>query len=288
MSSEESDGLGGIGRPLTALLGAILLLGGCGSGEGPSQAPPEDTAQVAAAVEDTGTVAVSAQPAAAQIPFQPSGTFPHGEHRRIECTTCHGRPPGHATHATVACTDCHGVPQDYATLPVRNREQCMSCHHDPNRGVSCDHCHGSAPRGALEVQTSVRMSVWEGERPRTLSFEHERHDSLACRTCHANPPSNDFTRGCDSCHRQHHNPDASCGSCHAPDAVEHHDRSVHLGCGGSGCHQDPAVLALPPTRSLCLVCHADKADHEEGKVCIDCHLVTEGGPAGAPLSGGRP
>lgn len=280
-----------IGRALTGLLGAALLLGGCSAGEGPPEPPPEEAATEAvpaAQAEADSQPPGSPRVASAEIVFRPSGTFPHGEHRRIECRTCHGTPPAHTSHSSVSCTSCHGTPPDYATLPVRSRDECMGCHHDPSRTGSCDACHSSAPQEALTIQASLQMSVWESPRDRTLSFEHPRHESLACRTCHQEAPSNAVSRGCGSCHDEHHRAEAACGSCHAPETVDHHDRSAHLGCGGAGCHQDPVVTALPATRPLCLVCHRGQTDHEAGRECVGCHLVSAPGGVERSPSGDGP
>lgn len=280
-----SEGRGGIGR-LTAVFGALLLAAECSPEEAPPQLLPEQGAPPAAPAEaapDSGPSGAR-RVASAEIVFEPSGTFPHGEHRRIECRTCHGAPPGHGSHGSVACTSCHGTPPDYATLPVRSQDECMACHHDPSRTGDCGACHSSPPPETLPVATSLRMSVWEGPRARIVSFEHGRHQSLTCRTCHEKAPSNAVVRGCESCHEDHHRPEASCGRCHAAEAVEHHDRSVHLGCGGEGCHQDPVVLALPPTRSVCLLCHRERLGHEPGGECVGCHLVNEGGVAASTES----
>lgn len=293
MSWGEGDGHGKIVRPLTALFVAALLLGGCDHEEGPPEVPREDAtlgadsaAEAAPGPQDS--VSPPVRVALDEIPFEPAGSFPHGEHRRIECSTCHGRPPGHSTHASVECTSCHGVPDEYATLPVRSRAECMSCHHDPDRTGECSRCHPSAPREPLALRTTLQMSVWDAARDREVSFDHGLHDDLACGSCHGEPPENAVTRGCASCHEEHHRPEAECLRCHRDTEGPYHDQDVHLGCGGSGCHSDPTVNALPASRPVCLVCHAGQRDHQLGQICTNCHFVSGPGPSDPHPPGGPP
>lgn len=288
----QGDGSGGILKPLAALLAVTLLLapGACDRQEdAPQLRLDEATLEEAPEEAEAGPdPAAAAAVELAQVPFQPSGSFPHGEHRRIECGTCHGEPPGHVSHASVSCTDCHGVPAEYATLSVRSRAECMSCHHDPDRSRVCSQCHASPLREALSVPATLRMSVWSRERARDLRFEHESHEGLECGSCHGEPPENAVTRGCASCHEEHHRPEARCGSCHQTTEGEHHGQEVHEGCGGGGCHQDPAVNALPATRPLCLVCHEEQTEHHRGEVCTSCHFLSGFADSGSEAPGGRP
>jgi hypothetical protein len=80
-------------------------------------------------------------------------------------------------------------------------------------------------------------------------------------------------RDCQSCHGEHHTAERSCLTCHQP-AKTAHVRASHNGCAGSGCHSNAAVLALPPSRSTCLVCHADQVKHKPRRECAECHAVS--------------
>ena len=284
--------MGWIGRSPTILLGTALLLGACNGEEVHSESSGEEVESGSVAAVDTATTDPDTNPTAGvrleTIPFQASGDFPHGEHRRIECGRCHGSPAGHVTHGTVSCTDCHGVPSQYATLPIRSEAECMACHHDPDRPGGCDQCHASEPREAIPVRASLRMSVWPEERVRELAFEHALHGELACGACHGEEPERPVTSSCASCHEEHHTPAAACRACHETDGGSHHEaEAVHRGCDGQGCHQDPAVLALPANRVFCLVCHQEETTHEEGEACTGCHLM-EGFPPPASSPRGGP
>jgi len=52
-----------------------------------------------------------------------------------------------------------------------------------------------------------------------------------------------------------------------------HSIAVRRGCGGTGCHQDAAVLSLPLNRAVCVSCHRDRVRHGPGDDCADRHAV---------------
>ena len=235
-------------------------------------AEPPDSVTVAAGPE-RGPVAVAAEATA-------SG-FPHEEHGSVACRSCHGTPRGHEAHDALACGACHQV-STAASSTVRTAvsaasaaagSRCASCHHASGR-ADCARCHDGAPVAARQVDMGTR----------TLPFEHPRHEGIACVRCHVEGPTRPAAASCASCHERHHTQASSCVACHdasAGAAAVHVSERVHLGCGGSGCHTDTAVLALDGTRNLCLTCHAALTEHEPGADCQTCHLTRIGG-------GGRP
>jgi DnaJ-class molecular chaperone len=203
--------------------------------------------------------------------------FNHEPHREVACRACHGVVVGHDSHREVECAACHeaAAPPESASIPTA--AQCQACHHDPARAQPCGRCHGPAP----ELPTStVPVRIAAGgpgtAQTRGLDFEHAAHAALSCESCHGTPPSAAEARACEACHSDHHEATRRCVACHAPLPLDTHTAQAHEGCGGSGCHDDAAVLALPATRSVCLACHQDQAEHEPGRECGPCHRITDG------------
>ena len=194
----------------------------------------------------------------------------------------------HVEHREVACADCHASEPVHGALTVSTVADCRSCHHAEPVAADCSSCHqeggGGGTGGALEVHRDLLLSV--GARPdRALPFDHVRHEDLSCTSCHAEGPDRSAAAAdCTSCHEPHHEATTECASCHVPAAGGAHRReTAHLGCGGSGCHQDLPFQALERTRTVCLVCHQDQVDHRPDGDCADCHAMT-----GAPFGSARP
>lgn len=193
------------------------------------------------------------------------------------------RPFLHEYHTGLSCTSCHtsggrhGVPRGWTA------EACASCHHDPARAVTCDACHERetyvAPR---PVTQTLHLSVWDEPRTRELSFDHELHVRLDCRSCHEGngplePPA------CARCHASRHRPEEECAQCHrAPDAGVH-GLEAHLSCGGSGCHSDAATRRPMLSRPSCLICHPGEREHKPDRECASCHVVPEGSASSTTL-----
>lgn len=266
-----------------ALAVAALLAG--------SYAPPDDEEpdrpEEAAAVESEPEESPE-RPTA--TPFLPASmrrstrveTFPHPEHVEISCSVCHERPRGHDSHATVDCAECHRS-SALAVRPVVPEAECLSCHHDESRGLSCSNCH--AVPGVLTSTQRWALDVWAQPRARTLTFDHTVHEQTDCRSCHVTDVMLETT-SCGSCHEEHHRVEASCLSCHTVPEGSHEVES-HLGCGGSGCHDSGDWTPLIDARSTCLSCHADLLDHRPGEVCVDCHTVRAETRTGRPDEGRR-
>lgn len=275
--------IGGLVR-LTVVAAWAGVLVACGSGD---TRPPEE--QAAAPAPESTQSAPATVPAAmrptAQI-VRDSGTgFRHGPHRNLVCSNCHQNPPGHRVHADLACLKCHEVPTTLGSMRELGRAECLQCHHVQQRKLACTHCHDTARLGGRhERVVNVRFSVWNAPRRRALTFDHAWHGGIDCQTCHTTPPSYAVQTSCSTCHDKHHQPSATCTRCHALGTEDRalHAEAAHAGCGGSGCHVDPQVAALPPRRALCLVCHSAMNDHESGQECVRCHAVAPTWRGGAP------
>jgi hypothetical protein len=246
----------------------FLILIGCGrSAEREAGAPADSAAPSAPDTTSATAPPVTPVQVLAARPIR----FAHNPHGQVDCRTCHTAIPGHARHASVACAECHELPSQAGSARVAAGE-CNACHHGPDQARACLDCHGSAPAGVREVRAVIRVSVRPSAQERALGFEHARHERVACRECHTHLPDGAAPEPCSTCHAQHHRAQANCLGCHPAPGRGGHDRSVHRGCGGTGCHSDAAVTALPLTRPVCLVCHRAQENHEPGEDCRRCHL----------------
>lgn len=201
----------------------------------------------------------------------------------------------HDDHTSVACASCHGAGESHTAVRVTERGDCRSCHHArDDEGDACLSCHvlDEVVGVAFPVERALDIRIGSLDRPRRLlPFDHENHWTNGCTTCHTGGPDLGTTDGadCSGCHFEHHEPTSTCATCHEPPAAGAHDRQVHLGCGGAGCHDPlpPGLVPTPRTRNLCLACHGDRADHQSQQTCSACHLLPEPRAAGdgAPAPG---
>ena len=185
----------------------------------------------------------------------------------------------HARHRGVSCAACHSTTGPaHGTVKLRSVRDCEQCHHESTvRALgggpsACLHCHraDSLPAGPQTV--SVHTSTSAAALTRTLPFAHATHVSIACAECHTTPVTLAAATSCSNCHTAHHAAARDCRTCH--DALaDHRGKEVHLGCSGTGCHTDGAVLALGPGRNVCLSCHTGQANHKPGRDCGTCHRV---------------
>ena len=192
------------------------------------------------------------------------------------------RPFRHAAHDALSCRRCHASGAEHGAPRVWEPADCSSCHHAPATAMACERCHDAGgPSAALPLDAVLALSVWEAPRTRPLRFAHGDHGSVACGACHeaGARPASDV---CASCHDDHHRPASDCARCHAVPPPEAHARPAHLGCAGAGCHERPAPPAVTLSRPACLLCHADRADHEPGGACGFCHFVPGAPAGGAP------
>jgi len=146
------------------------------------------------------------------------------------------------------------------------------------------------------------------EVPATAAFAHPwklagRHAEINCGGCHTGGPAKPPTcRGCHNiptagapmagmqckeCHleEQRLQPLTKCTKCHGdPDGL--HKASTHSGAGCTACHAPHAWS--PEPRKACLACHADKAEHNPGPACAECHEFRASPGARASKTAGPP
>lgn len=269
------------------LIVAPIAVFGCNGSEHEGE-----EAEVAGDVSDTVLTEESSdvRDPSVRAAFEPpyDSRFPHAEHRELECVTCHETVLNHTTHGAVECTDCHSVPVQFQRVSVPDRRRCLECHHLDRAEYACTDCHERTEiAGGKIVAEDLVISVWDEPHTRRLPFDHNLHRRRSCTECHSRSIYSEIETGCASCHENHHRPAANCASCHEPGAPDSHPQETHEGCGGSGCHQDAVVTALPPSRSLCLVCHQEMTDHESGGDCAECHGIRIWNNAAQSGTGGR-
>ncbi|HEX6132391.1 MAG TPA: cytochrome c3 family protein [Longimicrobiales bacterium] len=179
----------------------------------------------------------------------------------------------HSRHESIGCSRCHGTGARHRMLLVRTAQDCLACHHAPERVDACAACHdrGSLPEPAT-LRVDLTLSVWDSARTRELRFGHELHARVECRTCHARPGSLAMERSCASCHEEHHSPTADCRSCHETPESGVHPAAAHLSCAGVGCHSAQAAPSPVLSRNLCLACHESSRAHMPARECAGCHI----------------
>ncbi len=299
----------------TLVLALLLAMAACGteSEAGPESqvdeagvtqeaaADPEPQGDEGADTIQVGAWAFALAAGTADADPAPVSSFPHDPHGELSCRVCHDQGDSHRTHGDLDCAECHAVVPTESPAPAPlaavSPEECQSCHHDPDRGLTCAGCH-TPPATAPNI-VSARFSMVGGSvvRERSLSFDHDYHTEPACGTCHRNAPAFAVTEDCASCHEDHHRADADCGLCHSASTLQVHDGYDHSGCGGSGCHGSDSLARLTSAgvldsasgRTECLVCHRDESTHEREEACAPCHFpagLPTGARSGSPEEGG--
>ena len=185
----------------------------------------------------------------------------------------------HGTHSRVPCSACHSTTgPTHGSVRVRSPRDCQQCHHVTTVRTlggganACFHCHAEKSLPSRVQAVAIQTSTSATPITRALPFAHATHRSFVCAQCHGTPVTLAASASCAGCHAAHHDARRECRTCHA--AYEAHvGQQVHLGCAGSGCHTDRAVLALGPARNVCLSCHATQVDHKPGQDCATCHRV---------------
>ena len=214
-------------------------------------------------------------PPAALVSVAPADSFEHSRHKDLQCIACH---PTSSTTSRLNFTAPRG---------------CQICHHTSAAAAqgNCSACH--APASLTTEAVSVTVTVpRHAPRPREVSFQHARHQQVACKECHATPVSLEPTpsaKACVACHDQHHTEARDCAACHAGgnvSAPHTPPTAAHVGC--DGCHTPARVAQLTPSRPFCLTCHQAQSEHYPAQECTPCHLNATPAEWRSRLIGGRP
>lgn len=212
------------------------------------------------------------------------------------CQTCH---EPHAARVDASdCVGCHKFvrygpgsrlrpPLPFDTTEALKR---TSSHEPPRRLIEPGRARG---QGAGPPEDDPPESRTDVSASPSDTFPHDRHDRLACLTCHDLRSRERLTfeapRGCQICHHQRP-AQADCASCHQPGeiaetlpeqvavAVPKHDRRrrtvqfphvKHDTLACTSCHVAPVTLAPADSVRTCAGCHADH--HAESRNCAACH-----------------
>lgn len=219
------------------------------------------------------------------------------EHRDVAetCITCHSP---HAARVDASdCTGCHNAvrarpngPRLSPPVPFDTLKALQSFAPPPVRPERPSKVKGDAP--PPDPDPPPRASLL----PRLPSdtFNHNRHEPLACITCHASATGHgrltfEAPRGCQICHHQAAERN-KCAACHTSQELadprtvtvrvtvpKHaarartvpfsHERHDSLAC--VACHARAVSLAPADSTVSCTGCHA--SHHEAGRDCATCH-----------------
>jgi hypothetical protein len=99
-----------------------------------------------------------------------------------------------------------------------------------------------------------------------------------CTTCHEPPANAPMSFPCQQCHLQEQSvrPVMDCATCH-PSRAELHLRPAHSAVDCTTCHK-PHEWRIAG-RETCLGCHGDKAEHNAGLPCAQCHVFRPAKPS---------
>jgi hypothetical protein len=173
----------------------------------------------------------------------------HAEQENIACQTCHGMRLHEFTPATEICAACHAdhvaEHEKAIKVPAMQDMHCIECHpflreDSPLRPTreTCLGCHQKTATQDGVVFPDNAPMMWD------------------CKECHK-PHEKDM-------------PVVDCLSCHT-DARQQglHGASTHSQTSCTACHKPHEWKVT--SRDQCLACHTDRAGHNEGQVCADCH-----------------
>jgi len=243
------------------------------------------------------------------------------EEARKTCTTagCHAdwrKDPFHTglNHRSVAdnCIVCH-TPHAARV----DASDCVGCHNAVRARPNGPRLNPPLPFDTLKALQSLaptpapeRPSKVKGDAPPpdpdpppqasllpplpSDSFNHDRHQKLACLTCHATATGHgrltfEAPRGCQICHHQASKRDR-CDACHSRDQLAatqtvqvsvtvprhdprsrtvgfSHERHDTLAC--TACHATAVSLAPADSALTCQGCH--ESHHQPGRSCATCH-----------------
>lgn len=235
----------------------------------------------------------------------PEAMRPDEPHRAI-CAKCHDLWEQRTlADAARTCTNsgCHANPAQLGTfhlgLASERLTNCTTCHpaHDVRivgGGANCSFCHGAG--GSFPEALALKAISAPQGRYGSVEFEHLRHGSVTCATCHPPGPLHGVQavttlQDCRSCH---HTGKAlpNCQGCHTAAEVAFTRQLVaklEIGAGEPGrperllpfdhgehstlrcetCHT--GGLANAPANANCANCHDQH--HRPGANCVTCHQV---------------
>jgi len=209
---------------------------------------------------------------------QPNRLSKHGLVSDDACAKCHENgnkdwpqikgTAGHKVHVeeqNVGCTKCHGISIHVFTPP---ETICGVCHFDhvgtgakalkiANMGsLHCYTCHNFLGKNNPLFPTRDTCLACHSKIPNKVTF----------------PADAPMAWDCNKCHKPHDQakPVVDCLSCHKDiPSKAAHALKTHSQSACTACHQ-PHEWKVS-RRDNCLTCHPNKANHNPGYLCSDCH-----------------
>jgi len=227
-----------------------------------------------------------------------------GQHKLETCGACHGAHTWKAN--AVDCRSCHTGIRDPAvrTRPPRDldfpagdgRDKVAPSPHRDRDGMALIPASwsGSRQAGAAMSPLPAGRSRWRDVSPQQQAkFEHARHESLTCTTCHSTQSGHgtlkaSVARDCQGCHHGTRSFANECARCHTTNEMAPartvampfalsvwpqprsrpgsfaHARHSAIAC--ADCHDETRNRAVDRT---CASCHADH--HTPARDCAACH-----------------
>jgi nitrate/TMAO reductase-like tetraheme cytochrome c subunit len=181
----------------------------------------------------------------------------------------------HVLRGGMACSQCHTGLDEHGGVTVTSPSSCDACHHRQIDPMNCARCHAG---GAGAPEVTLELSAGE--------FSHEIHRGagLSCNVCHAVPTMSAEGLECANCHELHHQPAATCVSCHRDGAQAKHDRSWAHTTACTQCHGSKVQGITRWSREVCTVCHVDRVEHNAPAECVTCHGMPAMQQQGAAMS----
>lgn len=207
-----------------------------------------------------------------------------GNHKLETCGACHGAHTWKAD--AVDCRSCHSGIRDPAvrTRPPRAPQGGVDLHApSPHRGEGVAlipaSWSGSRQAGVAMSPRPAGRSRWREVPQQESKFEHKRHESLKCTTCHDTQAGRGMlkvsvARDCQGCHHGNTATARECSRCHTSDEIRP-VRQVTTTVALSVVAQ-PRQKALPfaherHSRLECASCHTDSRQRVVERTCASCH-----------------
>lgn len=195
------------------------------------------------------------------------GHLVHFEDQAISCVKCHSTSIHRFSPPSTICQVCHANEQMKITAMGQNH--CLDCHQFLKRDVP----HNATKQGTILLPTRQ-----------------------TCLGCHLNqsqskvtwPTNAPMQFECYQCHQPHVSqaPTVNCVSCHEAVPKEGlHQAKTHSQQSCQGCHKPHEWVVS--SRDACTACHADKQNHNQGGLCINCHNFKQQASQGQQPGPGR-
>ena len=170
---------------------------------------------------------------------------------------------GHKVHVVdqrISCLKCHSITLHRFAPP---QQICLACHSDKDMTIS-----PMGQRYCLDCHNFLRENS---------PLRPQNQDCLKCHETQAQqevhwPTNAPMQFQCSQCHKPHtkEKPTDVCATCHQDQKTKGlHATQTHASATCITCHKEHVWKVTD--RQACLPCHQDKANHNPGSFCGDCH-----------------